>query len=123
MNLTLSPALGGKSRAFGTRECYNQQERTAMSRKLYTYPTRSRTRRTFIAQGNDLATKAAVDFGVALGARMATNYVCSRPNPDYILCRTFDNVANQEAEKFKNSALAFGVWGGVALLAALLGEL
>ncbi len=76
-------------------------------------------RQTFTAQGEDLARKAVVDAGVALGTRMGANYFCTRPNPDYALCKSFDDAANKQAEKLRDSLLGLGVWGGVALLASL----
>ena len=81
------------------------------------------SRHTFAAQADVLARKVVVDAAFALGARLGANYFCTRPNPDYVLCKTFDDVANKEAEKFRNSMLTLGVWGGVAALAALFDAL
>ena len=79
---------------------------------------RQSARRTFAAQGEDLARKAVVDFGITLGTRMGANYFCTRPNPDYALCKAFDDAANKQAEKLRDSLAGLGAWGFVALLAA-----
>jgi hypothetical protein len=84
-----------------------------------TYRRRARSRRTLAAQGDDLAGKAIVDAASALGTRIGANYFCTRPNPDYTLCKAFNDAANRQAEKFRNSLLSLGVWGSVALLASL----
>jgi len=52
-----------------------------------------------------------MDLALALGTRVGANYFCARPNPDYVLCKTFDDVANKHAEKLRNSVLELGVWG------------
>jgi hypothetical protein len=85
----------------------------------YRRRTQRRSYRTLTAQGNELATRAAVDLGVALGTRLVTNHICARPNPNYALCQAFGEVANEQAEKFRSSAVNFGVWGGLALFVAL----
>ncbi|SRR5258708_1583096 len=88
------------------------------------YPLRYRrhvpARRAFAAQGDDLALKAGVDLAFALGTRAAANYICTRPNPDYVWCNVSNDVAKQQEEKAANSLAVFGLWGGVGLAAALI---
>jgi hypothetical protein len=96
----------------------------AMARYPVTYRRRRclariSERQTFAAQGNDLARKVVVDATVALGIRIGANYFCRRSNPDYALCKAFDDAANEQAEKLHDSLLGFGAWGAVALVAAL----
>jgi hypothetical protein len=75
---------------------------------------------TFAAQGEDLARKAVVDAGVALGTRMGANYFCTCPNPNYALCKAFDDSANKQAEKLRDSLVGLSAWGFVALIAAII---
>lgn len=82
--------------------------------------TRMSTQRTFAAQGEDLAKKAVVDTAVALSFRLGANYFCSRPNPEYVICNISDDLANKQEGKAGNSLLSFGIWGFVALLAAII---
>jgi hypothetical protein len=77
---------------------------------------RRQARRAFAAQGNDLASKAFANAIVAIGMRIGANYFCSRPEPDYALCKAFSDAADRQAEKLQNSLLALDVWGGVALI-------
>jgi len=74
---------------------------------------------TFAAQGEDLARKAVVDFTSVLVTRAGANYFCTRLNPDYLLCKSFDDAANKQAEKLRDSLAGLGAWGFVALLAAI----
>ena len=82
---------------------------------------RMSARQTFMAQGEDLARKAVVDAGVALGTRIGANCFCTRPNPDYALCKAFA-AANKQAEKLRDSLVGLGAWGLVALFASLWGR-
>lgn len=77
-----------------------------------------RSRPTFAAQGDDLAKKVVVDGVLALTTRVGANYFCTRPNPDYGLCKAFDDAANKQAEQLQDSLVRLGAWGFVALLAA-----
>ena len=88
------------------------------------YPVahRRRARRTFAAQGDDLARKAVVDIASALSTGALANYFCTRPNPDYFLCKPLVDVANKQAEESRDSLLRLGVWGGLALLFAVAGK-
>jgi hypothetical protein len=80
---------------------------------------RSRALRTFSAQGDTLARNTALDLAAAWGTRATASFVCTLPNPDYALCKTFSDVANKQGEKAANSLLTLGVWGGLVLLATL----
>jgi hypothetical protein len=75
--------------------------------------------RAIATQGRDLAIKTGVDLAVAWGCRAGANYFCTRPNPDYGLCSAFNNLAEQKKKQADNSALVFGLWGGIVLLAAI----
>ncbi len=78
---------------------------------------------TFTAQGENLARKFVVDDAIALTTRASANYFCTRPNPDYVLCSVFNDLANKQEEKAGNSLLTFSAWSLVALLAAIAEEL
>jgi hypothetical protein len=90
------------------------------TRRIYT--SRAPQRQTFQAQGEALAQKALVNVTGAALTRIAANAYCRSPYPDYALCRTLDDLANQQASKANDSVLAVSVWGGIALVAVVLGE-
>jgi len=77
-------------------------------------------RRTFAAQGEDLAIRVVVDAAVALTTRAGANYFCTQPTPNYVLCNVSNDLAKKQEEKAGNSLLTFGVWSFVALLAAIV---
>lgn len=96
------------------------QEETVVRSYPVRYRRRARKRARAIAtQGRDLAIKAGVDLAVAWGCRAGANYFCTRQNPDYALCNAFNDLAEQKKKQADNSVLAFGLWGGIVLLAAI----
>ena len=73
----------------------------------------------FVRQGEDLAQKAVADLTWAGLTRIGASAACCAQEPNYILCRTLDDVANQQAAQARDSLLRLTVWGGIALLAAI----
>jgi hypothetical protein len=81
---------------------------------------RARQQQTFIRQREDLAQRAIADLTWAGLTRIGADVTCRAQDPNYVLCRTLDDLANKQAEKSRDSLLKLGVWGGIALLAAIL---
>ncbi len=81
------------------------------------YIARARRPQTARAQGEALGQRAFVDVTWAALTRIGANAVCRAPYPDYALCKTLDDLANQQANKASDSLMTLGVF---ALLAAVL---
>ena len=87
-----------------------------LRRRLYI--SRAPQRQTLRAQGEEQVQRVIVDLTGAAVTRIVANVACRSPYPNYALCRTLDDLANQQANKASDSLVTFAVF---AVLAAIIG--